>query len=160
MISYHILVIFLERVYNRVYLSFRKTTLRYVPPWKKYMISEFLANFRSEKQLTLPTGVKGKWIGTGANERLHTYYNNGKSPQIIMQNLCFAFWFWNQFHPSFTDIKFTPGLPHQPIEFEDPNQSHSETQSIQVEDQPDQFHPSFTDLLLIFKITGLHQTPG
>ena len=54
-----------------------------------YMNSESLANFRSEKQLTLPTGVKGKWIGTGANERLHTYYNNGKSPQIIMQNLCF-----------------------------------------------------------------------
>ena len=53
------------------------------------MNSEFLANFRSEKQLTLTTGVKGKWIGTGANERLHTYYNNGKSPQIIMQNLCF-----------------------------------------------------------------------
>ena len=42
------------------------------------MISEFLANFRSEKQLTLPTGVKGKWIGTGANKRLDTYYNNGK----------------------------------------------------------------------------------
>ena len=42
------------------------------------MISEFLTNFRSEKQLTLPTGVKGKWIGTGANKRLGTYYNNGK----------------------------------------------------------------------------------
>ena len=40
------------------------------------MTSEFLANFRSEKQLTLPTGVKGKW--TGANKRLDTYYNNGK----------------------------------------------------------------------------------
>ena len=51
-----------------------------------------------------------------------------------------------------------PGLSHQPIEFEDPNQFHSETQSIQVEDQPDQFHPSFTDLLLIFKITGLHKS--
>ena len=42
------------------------------------MTSEFLANFRSEKQLTLPTGVEGKWIGTGANKRLDTYYNNGK----------------------------------------------------------------------------------
>ena len=42
------------------------------------MTSEFLANFRSEKQLTLLTGAKGKWIGTGANKRLGTYYNNGK----------------------------------------------------------------------------------
>ena len=47
------------------------------------MNSEFLANFRSEKQLTLPTGVKGKWIGWMANERLDTYYSNGKCPQII-----------------------------------------------------------------------------
>ena len=51
------------------------------------MTSEFLANFRSEKQLTLPTGAKGKWIGTGANKRLDTYYNNGKCPQRIMQNI-------------------------------------------------------------------------
>ena len=50
------------------------------------------------------------------------------------------------FIATFTDIRFTPGLPHQPIEFGDPNQSHSETQSIQFEDQPDQFHPSFTDI--------------
>ena len=42
------------------------------------MTSEFLANFRSEKLLTLPNGVKGIWIGTGANKRLDTYYNNGK----------------------------------------------------------------------------------
>ena len=47
-------------------------------------VYEFVANFRSEKQLTLPTGVKGKWIGTGANERLDTYYNSGKCPQMIM----------------------------------------------------------------------------
>ena len=51
------------------------------------MTSEFLANFRSEKQLTLLTGAKGKWIGTGANKRLDTYYNNGKCPQRIMQNI-------------------------------------------------------------------------
>ena len=53
------------------------------------------------------------------------------------------------FIATFTDIRFTPGLPHQPIEFEDPNQSHSETQSIKFQDQPDQFegfHPSFTDV--------------
>ena len=51
------------------------------------MTSEFLANFRSEKQLTLPSGVKGKWIGAGANERLDTYYNSGKCPQIIMNTV-------------------------------------------------------------------------
>ena len=34
---------------------------------------------------------------------------------------------------------FIPGLQHQPIEFEGPNQSHSETQSIKFQDQPDQF---------------------
>ena len=33
----------------------------------------------------------------------------------------------------------TPGLPHQPIELEDPNQYNSERQSIQFEDQDDQF---------------------
>ena len=41
--------------------------------------------------------------------------------------------------PTFTDIRFTPGLPHQPIEFEDPDESHSETQSIKFQDQPNQF---------------------
>ena len=51
------------------------------------MTSEFLANFRSEKQLTLPTGVKGKWIGIVANERLDTYYNSGKCPQIMMNTV-------------------------------------------------------------------------
>ena len=49
------------------------------------MTSEFLANFRSEKHLTLPLGAKGKWIDSEANERLDTYYNNGKCPQIILQ---------------------------------------------------------------------------
>ena len=44
---------------------------------------QFFANFRSEKQLTLPSGVKGKWISAGTNERLDTYYNSGKCPQII-----------------------------------------------------------------------------
>ena len=49
----------------------------------------------------------------------------------------------HQFHlvtsATFTDIRFTPGLPHQPIEFEDTNESHSETQSIKFQDQPNQF---------------------
>ena len=55
------------------------------------MTSEVLASFRSEKQLTLLTGVKGKWIGWMANEKLDTYHNNGKCPQIMMQNLCFTY---------------------------------------------------------------------
>ena len=73
------------------------------------MTSEFLANFRSEKQLTLLTGAKGKWIGTGANESLDTYYNNGKCPQRIMQNIINglketdskATYFYFVFFPSF-----------------------------------------------------------
>ena len=47
-------------------------------------MTSVLCKFQIRKQLTLPSGVKGKWIDAGANERLDTYYNSGKCPQMIM----------------------------------------------------------------------------